>query len=59
MELSFYHLLQNYFWDRKAFVLIFFSFGYRWDYFALYKEQVFFSTFFTIYNESKLMRNYP
>ena len=24
MELSFYYFLQNYFWDRKTFVLIFF-----------------------------------
>ena len=37
----------------------FFSFGYSWDYFVLYNEQVFFSTFFTIYNESKFMQNYP
>ena len=58
MELSFYYFLQNYFWDPKAFVLIF-SLGYSWDYFVLYNEQVFFSTFFTIYNESKLMQNYP
>ena len=46
MELSFHHFLQNYFWDREAFVLNFYSFGYCWDYFVLYKEQVFFSTFF-------------
>ena len=38
--------LQYYFWDREAFVLNFFSFGYCWDYFVLYKKQVFFSTFF-------------
>lgn len=47
------------FLGSESFGFDFFSFGYSWDYFVLYNEQVFFSTFFTFYNESKLMQNYP
>ena len=52
-------LFAKLFLGSESFCFDFFSFGYSWDYFVLYNEQVFFSTFFTIYNESKFMQNYP
>ena len=59
MELSFYYFLQNYFWDRKAFVLIFFlsaTVGITLSYITNRFSSL---LFFTFYNESKLMQNYP
>lgn len=52
-------LFAKLFLGSESFCFDFFSFGYSWDYFVLYNEQVFFSTFFYLLQWKQINAKLP